>query len=169
MRRIIAIAGIAAFALTAGAIPASAVFSPQFSSTPESGPPGTVIHAFSGGDDSCDQAGIDVVVTFGRFDTAPTATVHTTAKNDAGDWSVDITVPNDSAPGEYVVNARCATFEVVYASNPFTVTKAVATTTTSTTVLATAGSSTTTTTVPPAPVPVAVAAAPVVASPALTG
>ena len=45
MRKVIAIVGIAGLGLAWAALPATAGENPQFTISPESGPPGTVIHA----------------------------------------------------------------------------------------------------------------------------
>jgi hypothetical protein len=167
MRRIIAIAGIAGLSLGLAAIPAGAGNNANFVSTPESGPPGTVIHA-SDHNFSCDSTGAEVHVELIAPDESIVAEADTVVADDST-WDVDITVPADAVVGEYIVEAVCSDgeFRVFYNDNSFTVTAAPATTTTSTTVAAAAVTTTTTTTVPA--VVVTPAATPVVASPALTG
>jgi hypothetical protein len=169
VRKIIAIAGIAGLSLGLAAIPAGAGNNADFVSTPESGPPGTVIHA-SDHNFNCDAIEAAVHVRLISEDTEDTiAEADTFTGNDAT-WDVDLTVPADAAPGAYVVDADCTDgeFRVFYNDNPFTVTEPVATTTTTSTTVAAAAETTTTTTTIPAVV-VTPAATPVVASPALTG
>ncbi len=171
MRKVIAIAGIAGLSLVWAAVPAGAGNNnPNFVSTPSSGPPGTVIHA---GDHNfgCDSIDAKIHLELVSVSEQTVASADTTVNSDSI-WDVDLTVPANAAAGDYVITAHCdgGEFQVVYNENSFTVTAPPATTTTTSTTVAAAAATTTTTTVPPvAVVPAATPAAPVVASPALTG
>jgi len=170
MRKVIAIAGIAGLSLVWAAVPAGAGNNPNFVSTPASGPPGTVIHA-SDHNFGCDSSGATVRVDLVDQNEHTVIEVQTHVTNDAI-WDADLTVPAGTPAGDYVVTVDCMNgeFQVFYTNNAFVVTVAAPTTTTTSTTIAPAAVTTTTTTVPPVPVvPAATPAAPVVASPALTG
>jgi hypothetical protein len=152
------------------AVPAGAGKNVTFVSTPSSGPAGTVIHA-SDHNFGCDSPGADVHVELISQDEETVAEAGTTVNSDSV-WDLDLTVPAGTPPGAYIVTANCndGEFQVFYNDNSFTVTAAPATTTTTSTTVAATAATTTTTTVPPVVVaPAATPAAPVVASPALTG
>jgi hypothetical protein len=169
MRKVIAIAGIASLSLVWAAVPAGAGNLASFDINPTSGPPGTVIHA-SDHNFGCDSIDANIHVELINNDETVVASADTTVTNQSI-WDVDITVPADAAPGDYIVTARCnAEGSFFYNEDPFTVTAPPATTTTTSTTVAAAAVTTTTTTVPAAVVvPAATPAAPVVAAPTMTG
>jgi hypothetical protein len=170
MRKVIAIAGVAGLSLVWAAVPAGAGNNPNFVSSPTKGPPGTVIHA-SDHNFGCDSIGATVRVDLVDQNEHTVIEVQTHV-TDASIWDADLTVPDGTPPGGYVITVDCidGEFQVFYSNNEFVVTAAAATTTTTTSTTIAPAAVTTTTTVPPAPVvPAATPAAPVVASPALTG
>jgi len=135
-----------------------------FDSSPDSGPPGTVVSVSSIEGNLCD--GPDVVI---QIVNETTSLVQVTLESD-GSWEGHVTIPSDAAPGEYEIDAHCDEGDddgFDYAPNTFTVTGSAPTTTTTTTTVPVQPQATTTTTV--APVVVAPAAAPVVAEPATAG
>ncbi len=176
MRRIIAVAGIAALSLGWAALPAEAGVSAHFVSTPGSGPAGTVIH--NSGDPKLDDGLCDYADGTAHVEVFDSQQ-NSVAQGDAGvnqdlSWSVDVKMPANAAPGAYIITAFCSGGESrsSYANNAFTVTAPVVTTTTTTTVKVQQATTTTTTTTIPAPAVVTPAAAPapaVVAAPAFTG
>ena len=176
MRRIIAVAGIAALSLGWAALPAGAGTSAHFVSTPGAGPPGTIIHNSGNGEfdnSNCLIIGENVHVEV--FDAQENSVAAgDTATNEDLTWAVDVTMPADAADGEYIITAFCTDGDSRgnYVNNTFTVTAPVVTTTTPTTTttgVSAAVTTTTTTTVPVVVTPAATPAPAVVASPALTG
>jgi hypothetical protein len=172
VRRILVLGAVVA-SLLAWNVSTSWAGAPGILVDPTSGPPGTVVHVESTSFACGDGGGGDVHV--GLFapddDEVPVAEAETTSLDETPEWAVDLTVPNDATPGEYTVVAVCFYNEQSFRYIPgnFTVTAVAPTTTTSTTTttVEAQASTTTTTTVPVAPT--AEPAAPVVASPALTG
>ena len=173
MRRIIAVAGISALSLGWAALPAGAGVTAHFVSTPTSGPAGTVIH--NSGDAELDDGVCDLVdenVHVEIFDAQEASVAQgDTSVNQDLTWSVDVKMPADAAPGQYVITAFCTDGESrgSYVENTFTVTAPVVTTTTTTTVKEQPATVTTTTTVPVVVTPAAAPAPVVVAAPAFTG
>jgi len=175
MRRIIAVAGISALSLGWAALPAGAGVTAHFVSTPTSGPAGTVIH--NSGDSKLDDGVCDLVdenVHVEVFDANENSVAEgDTSVNQDLTWSVDVKMPANAAPGEYVITAFCTDGESrgSYVNNSFTVTAPVVTTTTTTTVKEQPATVTTTTstTVPVVVTPAATPAPVVVAAPAFTG
>jgi hypothetical protein len=181
MRRIVAVAGIAALSLGWAAMPAGAGTSAHFVSTPDAGPPGTTIHNSGNGEfDGSNCLIVNENVHVEVFDAQENSVAQgDTTTNEDLSWAVDVTMPTDAADGAYIITAFCTDGDSrgSYVNNTFTVTAPVVTTTTSTasttSTTVAAGSvtttTTTTTTVPVVVTPAATPAPAVVASPALTG
>jgi hypothetical protein len=165
LRKFVALFGVLALGSVWAIGPAAAGEASTFTSTPSSGPVGTVISVNGAG---CDGSTVDVRLVDANENVVASATLEV-QDNQALSWSGTLTVPGDAAIGEGVVNAHC-NFSVEsgfnYVPNPFTVTEPAPTTTTTTTVPVSVEATTTTT----APVAVeAPPAAPVVAEPVTAG
>ena len=163
------VGGIAALAMVAWMGAPASAGQIQLQISPSSGPAGTTIHIVDNSSQCGDGGGgsvhIDLVSDKGG---APIASLDVTTQDEIPEFSADLKVPADAAPGEYLIEASCSFGELQfdYGTQTFVVTAPATTTTTSTTTTTVAAqASTTTTTV----APVAPAATPVVASPALTG
>jgi len=170
MRKAVLGVMLAAGLLVVPAGPASAG-RPSFQIKPQSGGPGTTIHA-SDSFGECD--GNNAHVTVGLQPESGAVVASTTiVPNSDGTWTADVTVPNGTGPGSFLVTAHCdqdaGADSFDYVPQTFTVTGATTTTRT------TAPPTTTTTTVPvttTTTAPVTATAAPpvaVTATPTMTG
>ena len=165
MRKAVLGVMLAAAWLVVPAGPASAG-APGFDINPQSGGPGTTIHASDSRGD-CD--GNDAHVTVGLKPASGAAVASTTiVPNSDGTWTADVKVPNGTGPGSFSVTAHCeqdaGADSFNYIPQAFTVTPGATTTTAPSTTTTTVAPATTTTTVAPvtatATPPVAVTATP---------
>lgn len=166
MRKFFALFGVVALGSMWAIGPAGAGEASLFTSTPSSGPAGTVISVNGSG---CDGPTVSVQLIDANEAVVATATLNVD-DNQAQTWEGTLTVPDDAAIGAGIITAHCS-FSVEsgfnYVPNDFTVTAPAPTTTTTTTVPV-QPQATTTTTVAPVVVQ-APPAAPVVADPVTAG